>query len=474
MKRSFVFLAAALAFSLGSCSEPENTGDDNGGPVAVTLNASLTPSLVWKSGSIFTLYSDAIADQGAGGRTFTCSNPSEGLFAGNVVSASQRTRVYAIHPVQSTAYKSEVAVSVTPSQVYGDGSQYVVATASASVEGNDFADVTLDFDQLSAVWTVDFRNITDEPKNVIGVRVSSEEDIFTVSGSIASIEAPDFTPLNTSDALRSEFEPLTTDGMTSFVFFPSELEGKEVTVSIVCDDETEYSVTETVSGNFGAKGTVRTSSLDMNIIPPHNAGTPEIPNTPYIKVMSLEELVDGDYLITGAAANGTSSLFDLMTNTAESFTYTEDYGDPNSTNKAGGRILGGYGSTMGEWAPEDAAVWTFTNEGNFDMKAGSTISVPGWSIESKGSGLYLNMNNGQVANFIEYVDNSVGGASVMKQRWTLDINEETGVCNIRAIQNSGRYMKYYPADGTFVLGGLNPEATTLSVFICKVNADYVE
>jgi len=476
MKKILIWAGAALALGLSSCGGSKN---DNPGPAAggVTITATLpsSTSVTWANGAAFTLYSDVVADQFDGGRTFTCSNAAANTFTGNIADNGSRTTIYAIYPRQTAPFKSNYSVSVPDSQDAGNGSQYEILTASAPVSGN-FTSASLAFRQLCAVWTVSFTNLTDAPKNITSITLTSTENIFSVAGTIASLDLPDFTATTTRKVLTATFaSPVAANGTASLVMLPSDLVGKTVTVAAVCDDGTQYALHVIVPATFGASGTAMATSLDMNIITPGGTTPPEETGD-WSKVATVADIVSGtDYLIVGSQPNTSSSKYDLLTNSVRTFTYpTDGYGDANNLNadgtpKAGALIDGGYGATLGNWSPANDAVWTFTLEGNFGMSTSTgTVNVPGYSILNKMSNNYLSMGtNGQYLALADYIDNSISGGPLLKQRWALEDADASGLVNIRCINNSGRYVMYFPPDGTFVLTSQPATVTTFRVFIYK-------
>lgn len=465
MKRFFLLISAVFACGLiSACSDSEDRDADTTVFASVTAYLPASTAVSWTNGAAFSLFSDIATDQIAGGRGFICTDCETQTFKGKISARNDRTKIYAIYPRQSGAYKTNFSVSVPGNQVQGDGSRYEILTASAHVDGNDFSSVT--FRQLCAVWKVDFRNIVDEPKSVTGITLSCDEAVFPVSGTIASLDVPDFTAFVSQKTLTCEFSaPVASDGSTSFVMLPGEIGGKRVTVTLFCDDETAYSLEVTVPDDFGPGGSSNVSMLDMNAITPENPDEPGGEEL-YSRITSLDDFADGEYYIVSSVENAKTAKYDLMSNETQAFTYTADYGDANSTGKDGARFAGKYGADPAKWNPGDDAVWEFKYEAQFDMNAGSVINVKGWSIRNKESGQYLNLNNGQKLNTVAYVDNSVSGNNLLKQRWTLEVVDE--VFKIRSIQNSGRYVRFYPVDGTFVLAGQD-SAPTYNVYLYKKN-----
>lgn len=467
MKRiGILLLAIGLIMGwMGSCSSEDERG---GGTMFVRLRADLpaTTSVTWTNGLAFSLYSDLVEDQVAGGRGFICTDCTENMFKGKIADCGDRAEVYAIYPRQSTSGVTSIPVSIPERQEAGDGSKYEILTASAHVRGNDIR--SLSFQSFCAVWKVDFVNVTDNPARVTGLRISSGEPLFATSGVMASLDVPDFTALAMQESLTSEFSsPVATDGSTSFVLLPGAMSGKRVTIEILCEDDVRYSFEETLPDGFGERGTIHATLLDMNTVQP-DGGEGEEPEATYVRVTSLAELTDGEYLVVSSVANALTARYDLMSNEEQAFTYTEAYGDDLSTGKAGSRLSGAYGADLGAWTPGEDVVWEFKLEGQYDMSAGSVVTVDGWSIRNKASGLYLSLNNGQKLTLVSYVDNGTTGASLLKQRWTLEVDGE--LFKIRSIQNSGRYVRAYPIDGTFVLAGLT-SAPTYNVYIYKKNKE---
>ena len=99
------------------------------------------------------------------------------------------------------------------------------------------------------------------------------------------------------------------------------------------------------------------------------------------------------------------------------------------------------------------------------MKAGNTVKVDGWSIKDSKHDKYLNLDNGQNIGLADYIENTAANSNLLKQRWTLSINSD-GTFSIRSIQNSGRYLHYYPDAGSFILTGLNSSSVS-NVLIYK-------
>ena len=401
MKNLSIIFLAATIFSAVSCNK-----EDDADTIYIETEAALpeNSSVSWTDGADFSLYSDVPGDQIKRGRGFFCLDSSTSLFGGKISNDESRTAVYAIYPRQSIPYMQNIDVSVPDVQTYGDGSDYEILTAFAPVNGNNISN--LSFNMLCAKWDIMFKNLEDDPRTVTGITLKSESENIPVLGVLESIETGNFTGYGFSDSMTSLLESgISTDGELSFILLPGDLGEKQFTIRV----------------NW--------------------------------------------YYIAGAMPNASSSKYDLMTDELSGFSYTEDHDDANSTGKKGTGLTGGYGAVSGKWNPGESAVWEFRHEGSFDMKAGNTVKVDGWSIKDSKHDKYLNLDNGQNIGLADYIENAAANSNLLKQRWTLSINSD-GTFSIRSIQNSGRYLHYYPDAGSFILTGLNSSSVS-NVLIYK-------
>lgn len=451
---SIIFLAAAI-FSAVSCNK-----EDDADTIFIETEAALpeNSSVSWTDGADFSLYSDVPGDQIKRGRGFFCLDSSTSLFGGKISNDESRTAVYAIYPRQSIPYMQNIDVSVPDVQTYGDGSDYEILTAFAPVNGNNIS--ILSFNMLCAKWDIMFKNLEDDPRTVTGITLKSESENIPVSGVLQSIETGNFTGYGFSDSMTSLLESgISTDGELSFVLLPGDLSEKQFKITVSCEDGTSYSADVKTDTGFGGKGTVMETMVDLNKINADDPGSGGITEGIYTKITSLDELTDGGYYIAGAIPNAKSSKYDLMADGLFEFSYTEDHDDANSTGKSGTGLTGDYGADLGKWNPGESALWEFRHEGTFDMKAGTTVQVDGWSIRDRRHNKYLNLTNGQNIGLADYIENTAANTNLLKQRWTLSINSD-GTFSIRSIQNSGRYLHYYPDAGSFILTGLNSSSVS--------------
>lgn len=457
---SIIFLAATI-FSAVSCNK-----EDDADTIFIETEAALpeNSSVSWTDGADFSLYSDVPGDQIKRGRGFFCLDSSTSLFGGKISNDESRTAVYAIYPRQSIPYMQNIDVSVPDVQTYGDGSDYEILTAFAPADGNDISN--LSFRMLCVKWNIRFKNREDTPQTVTGITLKSESENIPVLGVLESIETGNFTGYGFSDSMTSLLEyGISTDGELSFILLPGDLGEKQFTIRVNCEDGTSYSADVKTDTGFGKSGTVMETMIDLNEINADDPGSGGVTEGIYTQITSLDELVDGEYYIAGAMPNASSSKYDLMTDELSGFSYTEDHDDANSTGKKGTGLTGGYGAVSGKWNPGESAVWEFRHEGSFDMKAGNTVKVDGWSIKDSKHDKYLNLDNGQNIGLADYIENTAANSNLLKQRWTLSINSD-GTFSIRSIQNSGRYLHYYPDAGSFILTGLNSSSVS-NVLIYK-------
>ena len=476
MRKLILLSLAFVPFLLVSCGE--DAKEDNSSVIMVTTTVSKPESsdIKWSSGVAFTLYSDSQADESAGGRTLFCSDATNGTFKGEIANDKSRTSVSAIYPRQASGARNNIAVSVPSTQEYGRTGKLEILVAHESVNGNNIP--SIGFNPLCCKAVVTVSNLIGKSEKLTGIQMNAKESIFAVSGAISSLDAPQFIALKSEKSLFCDFgTELDGNAETAFTFFPAAYAGKEVEISVSCADESVYTLKTAFPNDFNEAGSVCSFVVDLNNISPTKPGDDQPKK--WLQVMTIEDLTDGDYIIAAAEpkANG---KYSLVSGEEESFTYTEAHDDSNSTNKTGTGLKSISEADLDKWIESDDNTWTFKLEGKFNMKAGETYNVDGWSIKNKASSKYLNMNNGQNILMTDtFVENTETGASLLKQRWTITVSDKvddngtvvkSGVAVIRSIQNSGRYLRYYATDDMFMFSGA-VSTKMVDLYLYKLNPD---
>ena len=450
-----ILLISALFFSC-----VKDLGKDSATELIVktTISTPEVSDVNWVGGAAVSLFTDSPADDIPGGRNLFCSDVNIGSFKGEIANDPQRTATYVIYPRLTTGGMNNIPVSVPTLQEYGHTGQYEFLVGAGEAQGNTL--LPIEFKPICCECVVKVRNLGVNPESIVSIQLASKENLFVTSGVISSLDMPQFMPLSSDKSILCGVGyEIDTDAETAFSFFPGSYSGKDVSVVVTCANEYTYTLKTTFPEGFGTSGSVCEFNLNLNDIKPVNPGDIKT----WLPVMSVDELVEGEYIIASSAPKG-NGKYGLLGTEVATFTYPESLGDTSNTGKSGEALKPTSEANFDKWLESDAVIWVFKSEGPYQLNAETVVTS--WCIQNKGTGLYFNMTNGQKLNVTDtYIQNS--DAASKKQRWTIGFGEN-GLANIAPIQNTGRYLRYYSND-LFILTGL--ETNSSPVYILKLNPE---
>lgn len=274
MKHQLLVAGAVFcALVMTGCSKEVDGATSVGKPVVMTIQATAENSqnradyvndgskmdFSWRSGDELSVTVNGVADN-ENCRLSTTESGKSVSFSGNVTTFTGTKGIYAFYPYNAIAYKvvggdvpatSTATLTLPTTQQYTIGgaisNSFMVGVGTATASGSSI-DASASLKQVMSIIKL---NITNAPGKVTGVKLKCSESVFPTT---ATVKLSDAT-ISSPGSLVSELSMTVSDGTSgtdkviSFVMFPTDLTGKDITVDVMFEGGKTKSIKK-VGTNF--------------------------------------------------------------------------------------------------------------------------------------------------------------------------------------------------------------------------------
>lgn len=235
-----IFIMCALAVAAIACqkqdvltpSELVETSFRVGLPTKTAMDAN--GGMTWKDSDDLSVFTDTDETDSQTNYQFTIKNLSEdsecAVFNGTVVSNSNRSTIYAIHPYDKNLNEGDLTAKAV-TVAYNSGyltDTYVakrfIMAGKGNVSGDDFDNATMQMQQLTWVWDITINN--PDSKQITAVQLDAgDTKLFPCGGTVdLTSDTPEVVPNFYRKSLQYSFSKVQTGEsvLARFPIFPME------------------------------------------------------------------------------------------------------------------------------------------------------------------------------------------------------------------------------------------------------------